>query len=60
VRLGVPGADAEVPVQSAGGLVPDPDDPLPPALATDGDLPLHQVEVAAPGIARVVADPCQL
>jgi hypothetical protein len=57
--LGVPGAGADVPVEGSGGLVPDPDDPLPPALAVDGDLPLHQVHVAAPEAARVVADPGQ-
>ena len=40
----MPGA-AQVPVQAAGGLVADADDPVLAALAADGDLPLPQVEV---------------
>src|SRR6266702_2952548 len=47
VRLRVPGADAEVPVEAAGGIVTDLDDPGLSALAADGDLPLPQVDVAA-------------
>jgi hypothetical protein len=40
--LGVAGAGAQVPVQAAGGLVADLDDPVLAALAADGDLPLPQ------------------
>jgi len=47
VRLGVPGAGAQVPVQAAGGLVADADDPVLAALAAHRDLPLPQVEVTA-------------
>jgi hypothetical protein len=40
------GADAEVPVQGAGGLMPDPDHPRPAALAAHRDLPPPQVDIA--------------
>src|ERR1700693_4104623 len=60
VRLLMPGAGAEIPVQGPGGLVPDPDHPRPAALAADGDLPPPQVDIAAPRVVRVVADPGQL
>jgi hypothetical protein len=60
VCLGVPGPDPDIAVQGTGGLVPDPDDPRPAALAADGDLALPQVEVAAPGVVWVLADPGQL
>jgi hypothetical protein len=39
--------------------MPDLDDPGSAALAADGDLALLQVEVAAAGVVRVVADPGQ-
>jgi len=45
--VGVPGAGAQVPVQAAGGLVADADDPVLAALAADGELPLPQVDVTA-------------
>jgi hypothetical protein len=57
VRLGVPGPDADVPVQAAGGVEADLDGPGPAALALHGDLPVPQVHVAASGIAGVVPDP---
>ncbi len=47
--LGVPGAGAQVPVQAAGCLVADLDDPVLAALAADGDLSLPQVDVTVPG-----------
>jgi hypothetical protein len=56
----MPGSDAEVPVQGAGGLVPDPDHPGPAALATDGDFAVPEIEVAAAAVVRVVEDPGQL
>src|SRR5208282_3110465 len=56
VCLGVPGADAEVPVEAAGGVVADLDGPGLAAFAVDGDLPVPQVDVAAPRVAGVVAD----
>src|SRR6516162_2620326 len=56
VGLGVPGADADVPVQGAGGVVADLDGPGLAALAVDGDPPVPQVKVAAPPVAGVVAD----
>jgi hypothetical protein len=40
------GADAEVPAQGAGGLMPDPDHPRPAALAAHRDLPPPQVDIA--------------
>src|SRR5271157_1792791 len=60
VRLGVPGADAEVPVEAAGGVEADLDDPGLAALAVDGDLPVPQVHVAAPRVVSVVPDSGQL
>ena len=54
------GAGAEVPVQAAGRLVADPDDPVLAALAVDGDLPLPQVDVAAPRVTGVVPEAGQL
>jgi hypothetical protein len=45
--VGMPGAGAEVPVQAAGGLVADLDDPVLAALAVDDELPLPQVEITA-------------
>ncbi len=59
-RLRVPGPGADVPVQGAGGLIADPDDPGLAALAVDGDLPVPQVRVTAPRVAWVVTDPGQL
>jgi len=44
----VPGAGALVPVQAPGRVVADPDNPVFTALAADGDLPLPQIDVAAP------------
>src|SRR6202034_2243885 len=52
--LGVPGADAEVPVQAAARVEADLDGPGLAALAPHGDLPVPHVHVAAP---RVVPDP---
>jgi hypothetical protein len=60
VRLGVPGADAEVPVQAAGGVEADLDGPGLAALALHGDLPVPQVHVAAPWAFSVVPDSGQL
>ena len=40
VGLGVPGADAEVPVEAAGGVMADLDDAGLAALAVDGNLPV--------------------
>ena len=54
--LGVPSAGTEVPVQAAGRLVADLDDAVLAALAADGDLPLPQVDVAAPRVTGVVAE----
>src|SRR5580704_17912650 len=51
VRLLVPGADPQVPVQAARGLVIDPDGPVLAALPADADLPPVQVQVAAAGVA---------
>jgi hypothetical protein len=47
VRLGVPGPDAQVAVNAAGGLMADPDDPRLAALAANHDLPVLQVNVTA-------------
>ena len=60
VRQRVPGADPQVAVQAAGGVVADLDDPGLAALAANGDLPLLQVDVAASLVVGVVADPGQL
>src|ERR1035441_6406810 len=57
--LRVPGPGAEIPVQAPGSLVADPDDPVLAALAADGDLPLPQVDVAAPRGTGVVPQPGQ-
>jgi hypothetical protein len=56
----VPGAGAQVAVEAAGRLVADLDDPGLAGLPGDPDLPGLQVQVAAGGVARVVADPGQL
>src|ERR1039457_1235377 len=53
-RLPVPGAGTEVPVQAPGSLVTDPDDPVLAALAADRNLPLPQINVAAPWVTRVI------
>src|SRR5271166_5901004 len=58
--LGVPVPGPQVPVQAAGCLVADLDDAVLAALAADGDLPLPQVDVAAPRVAGVVAEAGQL
>src|SRR6516162_10175030 len=58
--LGVPGPGPQVPVEAAGCLVADLDDAVLAALAADGDLPLPQVDVAAPRVTGVVADAGQL
>src|SRR5258708_30368147 len=42
VRLLMPGADPDIPVETAGGIMADPDDPRLAALATDCDLPAHR------------------
>ncbi len=60
MRLGVPGADAEVPVEGAGGVVADLDRAGLAALAVDGDLAVPQVHVAAPLVVGVVADAREL
>jgi len=54
--LRVAGPGAEVPVQGAGGLVVDLDDPRPAGVAPGGDLPLPQIQIATLGIVGVVAD----
>ena len=54
-RLPVPGAGAEVPVQAPRRLVAYLDDPVLAALAADGDLPLPQIDVAAPRVTGVVS-----
>ena len=56
----MPGAGPQVPVEAAGGLVADLDDAVLAALAADGDLPLPQVDVAAPRVTGVVAEAGQL
>jgi hypothetical protein len=56
----VPGAGPQVPVDRPGRRVVDAHDPVPAALAPDVDLALVQVQVAAAGVARVIADPGQL
>jgi hypothetical protein len=56
----VPGTGTQVAVQGAAGIVAALDDPGPAALAVHGDLPPTQVQVAAPRVAGVVADPGQL
>ena len=56
----MPGADAEVPVEAAGGVEADLDDPGLAALAVHGDLPVPQVHVAAPRVSasyRIPATP---
>jgi len=60
VRLRVPGAGPQVAVEAACRLMADLDGPGRTALAADPDLPGLQVEVAAGGVVRVVADPGQL
>jgi hypothetical protein len=60
VRLLMPRPDPEVPVDPPGGLVIDPDRPVPAALPPHPDLPALQVQVAAPRVTGVVADPGQL
>jgi len=56
----VPGAGTDVAVQGAGGVVPDRDHPFPAALAAYPDRAVLQVNVAAPGVVRAVADPGDL
>src|ERR1017187_1945324 len=58
--LRVPGAGAQVAVEAAGCLVADPDGAGLAAFPGDADLAGVQVEVAAGGVVRVVADPGQL
>jgi hypothetical protein len=55
-RLDVPGPDADVPVEAAGRVVADLDDPGLAAFPVDGDLPVPQVHVAALRVIRVEAD----
>ena len=50
------GPGAEVPVQGAGGLVVDLDDPRPAVVAPGGDLPLPQIQIATLGIVGVIPD----
>src|SRR5450755_1468114 len=59
-RLLMPGTDAEVAVDPAGGLMIDPDRPVLAALPADINLPAVQVHVAAARVIPVVADPGQL
>jgi hypothetical protein len=60
VRLGVPGADPDVPVDSAGSVVADLDGPGLPAFPADSDLALSQVDVAALRVTGgAVPDACQ-
>jgi hypothetical protein len=56
----VPGAGAQVAVEASGRLAADPDGAGLAGLAGDADLAGVQVEVAAGGVTRVVADPGQL
>ena len=58
--LRVPGAGPQVAVEAAGRLMADLDGPGGAAFAADTDLAGVQVEVAAGGVAGVVADPGQL
>src|SRR5580700_8684439 len=60
VRLRVPDPGSQVAVEAAGRLMADLDGPGRTALAADPDLPGLQVQVAAGGVAGVVADPGQL
>jgi hypothetical protein len=60
VRLRVPGPGPQVAVEAASCLVADLDGPGGTALAADPDLAGVQVQVAAGGVAGVVADPGQL
>src|SRR5258708_38484154 len=53
-------ARSRIPVETAGGLMADPDDPRLAALATGHDLPAPQVNVTAQRVIRVVTDPGQL
>src|SRR5258707_13961502 len=53
-------ARTRIPVETAGGLMADLDDPRLAALATDRDLPAPQVNITAQRVIRVVADPGQL
>jgi hypothetical protein len=55
----VPGAGPQVAVEAAGRLVADPDGTGLAALPGDPDLPGLQVQVAAGGVVRVLADPGQ-
>ena len=58
--LRVPGAGTDVAVQGAGGVVPDRDYPFLAALAAYPDRAVLQVNVAALGVVRAVADPGDL
>ena len=54
----MPGAGTHIPVEGAGGVVADLDGAGLAALAADGDLPVPEVDVAAPRGVGVVADSC--
>jgi hypothetical protein len=56
VRLPIPGADPDLAVKTADGLIAEPDDPRLAALAADGDLALRQVNVAALRVVWIVMD----
>jgi len=55
----MPGPGAKVPVEGAGGLIVDLDDPCLTTLAPNGHLPLPQVQIATLRILSVVADPSE-
>jgi hypothetical protein len=59
VCLGVPGADADVAVEGAGGVMAELDH-ADLALAADGDLPAAKVDITVLRVAGVAADPGQL
>jgi len=59
-RLRVPGTDAEVAVQGAGGVVPDRDDPFPAALARTLIVRFCRSTSLRPGVIRAAADPGDL
>jgi hypothetical protein len=54
-NLGVPGADADVAVQGAGGVVADLDRAGVAAPAANGDLSMPQVDIAVLGLQRIPA-----
>ena len=59
-RLGMTGPYPDIPVQGAGCVMGDLDNPHLAALPADGDLPLPQVHIAGLQVVRVISDPGQL